>query len=108
MPRLIDAIALYKDFREEMKRHPIPKEPGLVRYRAVVWLEAAGCFITMLSKAPTIEAEPVRHGRWEDTMCSNCLKVALLEELVGDVGRIAVYAYSNYCPNCGAKMDGEQ
>lgn len=77
--RLIDAIALYKEFREELKRHPIPKEPGLGRYRAVVWLEAAGCFMTMLSKAPTIEAVPVvrckdcKH-RGDDVCCPMCFE----------------------------------
>ena len=59
-----------------------------------------------MEQSQTIEAESVKHGEWLDTMCSNCQKVALLEELDGDIGRITVYAYSNYCPNCGAKMDG--
>lgn len=40
--RLIDALALYKEFRDELKRHPMPDTPGLGRYRAQVWLEAAG------------------------------------------------------------------
>ena len=48
----------------------------------------------------TIEAEPVVHGKWIDArefcgdyMCSNC---------------DALYGTNkfNYCPNCGAKMDG--
>lgn len=52
-------------------------------------------------KAPTIEAEPVRHGRWEpykeapdwdQKQCSVC----------GDIS----CCQRNYCPNCGAKMDG--
>jgi hypothetical protein len=61
----------------------------------------------------TIEAEPVKHGRWESEhetwgrlQCSVCKKEALLEEAKGDVGRILLYVTSNYCPNCGAKMDG--
>ena len=47
---------------------------------------------------PTIEAEPVRHGRWEykhfssEPHCSLCLAEYPIE--------------TNYCPNCGAKMDG--
>lgn len=44
-----------------------------------------------------IEVEPVRHGRWKRYgrnlgECSNC-------------GEIVNIRY-NYCPNCGAKMDG--
>lgn len=48
-----------------------------------------------------IEYAPVRHGRWlcVDTdeeqffLCNRCKKKEYWE--------------SNYCPNCGAKMDGE-
>ena len=46
---------------------------------------------------PTIEAEPVRHGRWiykpaEGTACSMC-------------GEMTICEYK-FCPNCGARMDG--
>jgi len=58
-----------------------------------------------LRVSPTIEAEPVRHGRWVDKMvrdwhCSECGKKASFDG----------YCYDdkpNYCPNCGAKMDLE-
>lgn len=50
-----------------------------------------------LKDAPTIEAEPVKHGRWENGRhcyeCSSCGN--------GYVGM----PKTNYCPNCGAKMD---
>lgn len=57
-----------------------------------------------------IEAEPVKHGKWVKTLnfrrfntgethyiytCSIC------DFYTGDQGR-----FFNYCPNCGAKMDG--
>ena len=58
---------------------------------------------------PTIEAEPVRHGRWvdhcvRDWRCSEC------GEKVKKVRNVDGYCYDdkpNYCPNCGAKMDGD-
>jgi hypothetical protein len=57
---------------------------------------------------PTIEAEPVRHGRWEQRTdfngfltCSNCHNCNIIEEVFWR------YANYNYCPNCGAKMDLE-
>lgn len=57
--------------------------------------------VDMLKEAPVIEAEPVRHGKWEDNAyiwkCGSCHKWLLVED--GD-------ADMNYCPNCGAKMDG--
>ena len=43
--------------------------------------------------APTIDAEPVRHGKWEGLRCSEC-------------GRVS-WSNTNYCQHCGAKMDGE-
>ncbi len=51
---------------------------------------------------PAIETEPVRYGRWrfvgsdrwnDAFECSSCGKIAMDN--------------SNYCPNCGAKMDLE-
>lgn len=59
----------------------------------------------MISNAPTIDAVPVVHGRWRinkqfaDYECSACGH--------GDI--ISPYFKRlklNYCPNCGAKMDG--
>lgn len=57
----------------------------------------------IIEAAPTIEAEPVKHGRWifgsSNTSswmkCSECLK--------SQSGQTATFSY---CPNCGAKMDG--
>ena len=55
----------------------------------------------ILDAIPAADVQPVVHGRWIDTreycgdyMCSNC------KELY----RTNVF---NYCPNCGARMDGE-
>ena len=49
-----------------------------------------------IDDAPTVEAEPVRHGRWTVTrwfvQCSEC-------------GEAFPLTPTNYCPNCGAKMD---
>lgn len=63
-----------------------------------------------VENAPTIEAEPVRRGRWgeginDKWVCSEC-------------GTGNNYAYSwditgyqlqdRYCPNCGAKMEASE
>ena len=60
-----------------------------------------------IRNAPTIDAEPVRHGRWlynsyptvwyghsepPEWVCSECEERA--------------YNTYDYCPHCGAKMDG--
>lgn len=60
----------------------------------------------ILREAPTIDVAPVRHGRWVSIphklarVCSVCnrdepYKFADIDADVYD-----------YCPNCGAKMDG--
>lgn len=64
--------------------------------------------VSDIDNAPTIEAEPVRHGQWIIEMddmgwlkytCPNC----------GYVKRTDIHVSLgwNYCPNCGTKMDLE-
>lgn len=63
--------------------------------------------IKCVEESPTIEAEPVRHGEWGSPI------------IVGYDGHHAIYAQpcrecgyeceiyrANFCPSCGAKMDG--
>jgi hypothetical protein len=59
-------------------------------------------FSKCIKEAPTID--PVKHGRWikgtsfGGVRCSEC-----------DYGSIIMLHYSSkYCPNCGARMDGEE
>ena len=63
-----------------------------------------------LEMMPTVEAEPVRHGKWkqwdsygfENTYeCTACGESFVLIE-----GTPITNGYK-YCPSCGAKMDGE-
>lgn len=63
-----------------------------------------------LRKVPTADVAPVVHGRWEDSTdewfgtdvytCSKCRESYVLVE-----GTPKQNLW-NYCPNCGAKMDG--
>ena len=63
-----------------------------------------------INNAPTVDAVPVVHGRWERKQdistfgmlmfeCSECKKLS--------EGGILDEPY-NFCPNCGAKMDAEE
>lgn len=51
--------------------------------------------------APTIDAEPVRHGKWILGKCNRCGEHAPFWSMA------TTYYESNYCPNCGARMDEE-
>jgi hypothetical protein len=66
-----------------------------------------------LKEAPTIEAEPVRHGRWvyhecvsshdgaiSGYSCSECN--AFVDEEIFDMDEF----HKDFCGHCGAKMDG--
>ena len=58
--------------------------------------------------APAVDAEPVRHGRWEPTELHKSFGIlkGVKCSLCGEEKFATQYAY-NYCPNCGAKMDGD-
>lgn len=63
--------------------------------------------VNFLNTLPTIEAEPVRHGEWEfdpESYTWNCSECHDCEE----DGCMDGSVLSNYCPNCGAKMDGAE
>ena len=62
-----------------------------------------------ISKIPAADVKPVVHGRWvliERTIgmktyrCSECKDEDFWNTRF-------VFGYENYCPNCGARMDGD-
>lgn len=64
-----------------------------------------------IENAPTVDAVPVVHGQWvtEDwtTYCSVCHESAAGYNMFICDGEKWVPMWNfNYCPNCGAKMDG--
>lgn len=58
----------------------------------------------------TVDAEPVRHGRWVDTEPEYCDCYAKNAHVCSECHDFYTlnWKYMNYCPNCGAKMDGVQ
>lgn len=86
MARLIDADKLKLD------------------YDITNWDKPYGCSFKTIDRQPTVDAEPVRHGKWiyidDDIVtdkpifrCSECGEMRANR--------------CNYCPNCGAKMEEE-
>ena len=72
-----------------------------------------GRCIYIIEHCHTVEAEPVRHGRWEIVIVSTSNPYeSEIEEKCSICGR-CVQRYGaqpqdNYCPYCGAKMDLEE
>ena len=64
--------------------------------------------LTFLNNANTIEAEPVRNGRWIDkgeyAVCAECGGRSGTQY----DGVEPVPLRAQFCPNCGAKMAGER
>ena len=74
-----------------------------------------------LYEIPTVDAVPVKHGRWVmdeephdgDVRCSVCL-IAIDQMHERNHGLLNVLTggkwntFYHYCPNCGAKMDLEE
>ena len=65
--------------------------------------------IEIVSNAPTIDAVPVRHGKWiktgrwgRDYQCDQCRNYLDFDGV--NAGR----GSANFCPNCGAYMRGEK
>ena len=63
---------------------------------------------------PNADVAPVRHGRWipltecanEGVYCSICKKKVWKSDYAQCSKKSRNKLESNYCPNCGAKMDG--
>ena len=99
--RLIDANALKKQFIDYVRTQP--------HFHYGDWKNMCinGTEIDeVIDNAPTVDAVEVVHGRWQERRficmdsevmlgyrCSRCM--------------LTFDAETNYCPNCGAKMDGD-
>lgn len=64
----------------------------------------------IVNSMPTIEAEPVRYGRWIHTITEDDDWGGTFHKWSCSVCNFHTghnQALANYCPNCGAKMDLE-
>lgn len=93
--RLIDANALVKQLEKSHEYHARNCREEVLLYRD----------IRIINEQPTVDAVEVVHGRLipsiaeVDCICSVCRSE--FDNLLSKA-----LAKWNYCPNCGAKMDG--
>lgn len=57
---------------------------------------------TAIRKLPTVDAVEQKHGRWKSVQ----VNPAAITFCCSECGADSVLGIENYCPNCGAKMDG--
>ena len=74
------------------------------------WADTIRYFEKRINKLDDYDVVPVRHAKWvlidecvnEGVYCSNCHKKIYRAEYANQKVK------SNYCPNCGAKMDSNE
>lgn len=112
MSRLIDADALIADMEKryckDCERHKGVKG-GKVRILYEIGeapCRACGTMDTMeeIDNAPTIEAEPVRHGHWINIFDENDPDISTFGRCTR-CNEISKRLLGRYCRWCGAKMD---
>lgn len=104
MARLIDADVLFKAIKSDKIawRFGVPNTLKIMfDYIKII-----------INEQPTVDAVPVAHGRWlydsgsVKHFCSACDENALSfkKDTLG-LGEVWEVCLTDYCPNCGAKMD---
>ena len=110
--RLIDANALRDKLQAEIDKAKPPFDDVIGSIRCGVRLAR-----NIVEDEPTIDAEPVRHGKNVGTdydavdqfVCSECgieLQGWVRVERDEDDGEVSCHEYTlRYCPQCGARVD---
>ena len=102
--RLIDADALKEDLKES-KEELWKIYYGLSNHSdkqiCVGQISSFTDAILKVKDAATIDAVPVVHGRWVQ------MKAFKTQYVCSECGDLFPDYRSDYCPGCGARMDGE-
>lgn len=94
MKRLIDADALTDELIKGIEADKDKSiQTSFVKSVCMIICKA-------IDEQPTIDAEPVRHGKWIEYPIADGMNQC-------SVCGVLRFGESNYCPNCGARMDEE-
>lgn len=100
MARYVDADAL----QAQLER----KKAGIANQRYTEgWNDCMMRIKSMVSTAPTADVALLAHGRWIDNG-SNGYKWAFICSGCGYIDGHPFDDRHNFCPNCGARMDGDK
>lgn len=118
--RMIDADILTEGIKKYFCN--VCSEPEIGKCKACDIAE----ILSMIDDTPTIDAEPVKHGAWIEKKPSRMKWIpdesdditeeeTTIEDMIEQKCSIcqrwsikfAYHIEMNFCPNCGAKMDGD-
>ena len=100
---------IYADYGQEsveyLKKHLIVGDSDFLRG----YLQGVEALANGLAKLPSVDAVEVVHGRWIEKVDMIASYLAECEETFYEcsVCNSPNYGETPYCPNCGAKMDGD-
>lgn len=105
--RLIDADAL----RDAMYHEAFETDSDMQKWDSGCWIQYK-MFQNQIENAPTIEP---RHGKWiKDGVsyslykCTACNDLCTVAGYADCIPEKQMYRSFKFCPNCGAKMEGEE
>ena len=104
MARYIDVNEIVKQIEEFKEIKEDIKTPSGDYMKG--FMDALFATERLIADKYTADVAPVKHARWYYGRCTNCCHEAL-DYLNEDEGGCYMKTYiTDYCPNCGAKMDG--
>lgn len=87
----------YNAGKELDRNFPYPHLEYIARKEAVIVIRDL-----CIKQEPTVDAMPVVHGHWIVGEMQPHMTCSVCEHW------FSLYQPTNYCPNCGAKMDGDE
>ena len=106
MAKYINLDELLEDIERNVVFTLRPDKPSSINAE----LRGAKKIIDRIQCAPAADVVEVRHGRWIDMgdfiSCSVCNSTRLKEFLCDYAVAKRLDVRTNYCPHCGARMDG--
>ena len=90
--------------REAIMKFPIRKDHCDKEHANGHFINGIESVLEYVENLPAVDVAPVRHGAWEIVVGSNAKA-----HMACPCGRVShdLTGIFTYCPNCGAKMDGE-
>lgn len=100
MSRYIDANKLKESIRKLRRCMQLMDNSK----RADIVMQGISLAEIEIEKIPSADVAPVVHSKW--CMSNDPLRISQYQWYCSNCHSEELYEY-NYCPNCGAKMDGE-